>query len=280
MSASVQDLESLLPVQFLTDEMEVDQSSQEDDFLFCLTQKLTQQLATKNQQSTNWVRPGSPESVLSGNGSWSFSSNGSLNDSWQLNQNHMMQEREIKAQCSSSPSTWGKKQVKPKTHQPNRQIQSRSGGRRSSTVGYDNGICTRPLGLPPSAWPPLQLNNKPGLAGSQQPSSDNYGGVSVNRSGAKRECVGTGVFLPRRYSNDKPNHSKKSACSSVWIPSKAIDTNCENLNMQPNPQRYFKTDYASDYDSVMAKRNSHLTNQNGNLQIDHEILQLPQEWIY
>ncbi|XP_037494617.1 uncharacterized protein LOC119370472 isoform X1 [Jatropha curcas] len=53
------------------------ESSNEDDFLAGLTRRLTQQITVKSQKKT--VMAGSPESTLSGIGSWSVSSNGSPN---------------------------------------------------------------------------------------------------------------------------------------------------------------------------------------------------------
>ncbi|KAJ4836553.1 hypothetical protein Tsubulata_013432 [Turnera subulata] len=53
------------------------ETTDEDDFLAGLTRRLTQQLAGKSEK--NWVMAGSPESTLSGTGSWSASSNGSPN---------------------------------------------------------------------------------------------------------------------------------------------------------------------------------------------------------
>lgn len=47
----------------------------------------------------------------------------------------------------------------------------------------------RSLGLSPSAWPPLQQHHQGGSG---------MRAVFLGNPGGKRECAGTGVFLPRR----------------------------------------------------------------------------------
>lgn len=137
------------------------------------------------------------------------------------------QEQLLKPQC---PSVWGRQQVKvgwqaqpqpqphlqqqhhpqPLTqshyqHQPQQQqIQSRA----RNVVGCESGRCVRPLGLPQSAWPPLQVQSNQNHQ-SQQHSTTGMRAVFLGGSGAKRECAGTGVFLPRRYGNP-PDSKKKS----------------------------------------------------------------------
>lgn len=60
-----------------------------------------------------------------------------------------------------------------------------------------NNVSNRPLGLSPSAWPPLQQQQQQ----QQQPQPQNGSGmraVFLGNQPGKRECAGTGVFLPRR----------------------------------------------------------------------------------
>lgn len=95
-------------------------------------------------------------------------------------------------------------------HYYHQQIQT-----RVRNTGFENGSrCGRPLNLTQqSAWPPLQVQNQ-----NQQPLHNRpaMGATSapVAGSGAKRECAGTGVFLPRRYSNP-PESRKKSGKNLV-----------------------------------------------------------------
>lgn len=64
----------------------------------------------------------------------------------------------------------------------------------------------RPLGLSSSAWPPLQQQQP-----SAQPQQTNGSGmraVFLGAPGAKRECAGTGVFLPRRINTSSETRKK------------------------------------------------------------------------
>lgn len=71
-------------------------------------------------------------------------------------------------------------------------------GRNSDSSGRN----TRPLGMAPSAWPPLQQ------AKPQQPNGSGMRAVFIsNPSSRRRDYAGTGVFLPRRA--DNPSESRK-----------------------------------------------------------------------
>ncbi|KAF2318996.1 hypothetical protein GH714_012289 [Hevea brasiliensis] len=109
--------------------------------------------------------------------------------------------------------------------------------------------------------------------------------VFLGGSGVKRECAGTGVFLPRRYGNP-PDSKKKSACSTVLLPAKvvhALNLSFEDMNMNGQVQPRIKCSFASDYDVLMARRNALLAQQKRNLRaegvLNHEV-GLPQEWTY
>ncbi|CAK7325777.1 unnamed protein product [Dovyalis caffra] len=324
------------------------ESSDEDDFLAGLTRRLTQQLAVKPEKK--WVMAGSPESTLSGLGSWSVSSNGSpngvlsppstpfgsKNDTWDLiyaaagqvarlkmsnsseghkynnstsyqgrgllgparsqnpgltsvkNQNAgffpcqssttfghnvsqvnqyqqlvRQEQQALKQQCSS---IWERQQAKANWqtqpqlhhhHHHHQQIQS-----RGRNVGYENGRCGRPLGLPQSAWPPLQVNPQ-----NQHSNSAGMRAVFLGGSGVKRESAGTG-------------------CSTVLLPAKvvhALNLNFDDMDLNgvAQPRLNNNASFPSDYDALMARRNALLAQQKRNLRqesvVNHEI-RLPQDW--
>lgn len=162
------------------------------------------------------------------------------------------------------------------------QIQTQS--RVRSTNGYESGRSgARPLGLPPSAWPSLQAqqqNQVPNPSGSSM-----RAGVLVSGSNTsvKRECAGTGVFLPRRYSNP-PDSRKKTSCPTVLVPAKvvqALNLNFDDMNGHVQPRFY--TGFTSDHDAIVARRNALLAQQRRSLRtegaLNHEV-HLPQEWTY
>jgi hypothetical protein len=70
-----------------------------------------------------------------------------------------------------------------------------------------------PLGLNPSAWPPLQKTQNPA---APQPPAGAAGmrAVFLTPPGAKRECTGTGVFIPRQAGAPAEPKKKPSASSS------------------------------------------------------------------
>ncbi|KAK4785301.1 hypothetical protein SAY86_001990 [Trapa natans] len=84
-----------------------------------------------------------------------------------------------------------------------------------------------------------------------------------NVSGSVRgHRAGTGVFLPRRYENPAPKSLKRSGCTTVPVPPKVV--HAPNLNLgdaDARPQPYF----ASDYDTLMARRNAILELQKTSL---------------
>ncbi|EHA8589498.1 hypothetical protein COCNU_scaffold010294G000080 [Cocos nucifera] len=96
---------------------------------------------------------------------------------------HLKQPQLMKRQLSAA---WG------------RQSRARGGGGGHGGEGRYG----RPLGLPSSAWPPLQKHR-------QQPQLGSSGmrAVFLTGAGAKRESAGTGVFLPRRVGT--PTESRK-----------------------------------------------------------------------
>ncbi|XVF24001.1 hypothetical protein REPUB_Repub13aG0089000 [Reevesia pubescens] len=335
------------------------ESSDEDEFLAGLTRRLahsTSQKLTvpslslcKNEKTGGLAS--SPQSTLSGLGSWSASSNGSpngpsqvpsppttpfgaQNDTWDLiyaaasqvarlkmsneapkytnfnygralpktqthtfmknsspglyssqnlsynlaqtNQYHGRQEQVLKPQCVAvlgrqvKASNWHAQLQQQQQHQ---QTQSRA---RNNVIGG------RPLGLPQSSWPPLQVQSQQ----QQQPQQNSGSGMSavfLGGSGSvKRECAGTGVFLPRRYGNNNnpPEPRKKSGCSTVLLPAKvvqALNMNFDDTNSHVQP--HFNASFASNYDALVARKYAVLTQARRNYRPDGG-LNLPQEWTY
>ncbi|KAI3427700.1 uncharacterized protein J3R85_009271 [Psidium guajava] len=140
------------------------------------------------------------------------------------------------------------------------QIQS-----RVKNAGLVHGRCGRNQGFPQSAWSPLH-----NCSGARAP-------PFVAGSGSKRECAGTGVFLPRRY-GDLPESRKKSGGSTtVVVPPKvvqALQLNVEGTSGQAQP--HSNDAFAPDPAALMARRNALLSKQRS---LNHEI-RLPQEWTY
>ena len=104
--------------------------------------------------------------------------------------------------------------------QQQREPQLQTQSRVRSTNGYESGRSgARPLGLPQSAWPTLQAQ--------QQNQVPNPNGSSIragvllsgSNTSVKRECAGTGVFLPRRYSNPPDSRKKTSMFLDfcIWV---------------------------------------------------------------
>ena len=103
-------------------------------------------------------------------------------------------------------AVWGGQQQKGTgLYQPQQVIQNRG---NSNEVGINRS--NRPLGLSLSAWPPLQAQQQ-----QQQPQQGGSGMrvVFLGTHGSRKECAGTGVFLPRRVGNP-PEMRKKSG----WLP--------------------------------------------------------------
>lgn len=109
----------------------------------------------------------------------------------------------LKPQCGAVMA----RQVKASNWQA--QLQQQQQQHIQSRARNNNVVGVRPLGLPQSSWPPLQVQSQQ----QQQPQHNSGSGMRamfLSGSGSvKRECAGTGVFLPRRYGNP-PEPRKKS----------------------------------------------------------------------
>lgn len=92
----------------------------------------------------------------------------------------------------------------------------------------------RPLGLPSSAWPPLQPQRQQQQQQQPPPAPAGAGmrAIFLNGSGSRKPSGGTGVFLPRRAGNTNEAR-KKPACSTVLLPAKvvhALNLDLDGLN--------------------------------------------------
>nr|GMC75821.1 uncharacterized protein LOC109191910 isoform X2 [Ipomoea batatas] len=154
------------------------------------------------------------------------------------------------------------------------------------------------VGFRPSAWPTQQQSQLPG-SGMRAVFLGNPGG------GAKRECSGTGVFIPRRTGNPSESR-KKPVCSTVLLPDRvvqALNLNVADSHSHPHHppqglQPRFNANAAAfthDYDSTGAGLRNHRNNgavlaqpkkhtpqgmANHYNHHHHHELRLPQEWTY
>ncbi|PRQ43077.1 hypothetical protein RchiOBHm_Chr3g0464501 [Rosa chinensis] len=146
-----------------------------------------------------------------------------------------------------------------------------------------------PLGLSPSAWPPLQQAQRQQF----QPNGPGFQGALM---GAKKESTGTGVFLPRQIGtpSEYPRGKKqqpKQACPTVFVPAKvvhALKLNVEEMRVQSQPQVHncFNGRNNPDYELALRLRNNSIAIAQPNRSmmrpqapVNHEI-RLPQEWTY
>ncbi|KAA0051556.1 WAS/WASL-interacting protein family member 2, putative isoform 1 [Cucumis melo var. makuwa] len=312
-----------------------DDNDDEQDFLAALTQRLTQstlrdsqKLPSVHKSQAKMAMAGSPQSTLSGVGSWSawssVSSDGSPNgpslapsppttpfggenNTWDLIYAAAGQVARLKmnthrdgiigpSQSSSNlvssvhnaglyshpsqfgtdppiykpenSSHWGRRQVKVE----NQQIHY-----RGQDFYHENERFLRPLDITQSAWPSLHPHHRSYPSQPSTPAAHAaYHGVG---SAPKKECAGTGVFLPRRYDNNPPQSRRRADSPSVaLVPAK----NIQGLNgsIPPSNRRLQPS-----YDALIAQRNTIFAQQRlsyprlAERSKTHEFL-LPQEWTY
>ncbi|CAH1438560.1 unnamed protein product [Lactuca virosa] len=154
----------------------------------------------------------------------------------------------------------------------------------------------RPAGFRQSPWPPLPVENqrlhqlpngviaKPVLGGSGGRCG---GGTAV----VKRECAGTGVFLPRRYCNDPEEMKKKPACSPAHLPARVAPSFTKNMDpIKAQAQPTIHGGFAPHYEIAIARRNAAMLAQQRwsatlvsvvpETPMGHSEVVLPQEWTY
>ncbi|PSS32647.1 3-phosphoshikimate 1-carboxyvinyltransferase [Actinidia chinensis var. chinensis] len=140
----------------------------------------------------------------------------------------------------------------------------------------------RPLGLSPSAWPTLQQSQQQ----QQQPGSG-MRALFLGNTGAKRECAGTGVFLPRRVGAPTETR-KKPGCSTVLLPDRvvqALNLNLEAMEAQTQIQSRSTMAFTPEYDAALKHRNNVLLAAQQKLNVRPRAavnpeLRLPSEWTY
>ncbi|KAL3326748.1 hypothetical protein AABB24_037440 [Solanum stoloniferum] len=161
------------------------------------------------------------------------------------------------------------------------QYQLRQNHQNQSIQGRERNGADRPVNMAMSgAWPALQQSHH---HQQKQPppllpqSSSGMRAVILGNPGPKRECAGTGVFIPRRVGTQTETR-KKPGCSTVLLPDRVVQA----LNLQPQVQPRCNNG------GVLKYRNSNnmgeqqwrnLRNQPPVAAMSQE-LQLPQDWTY
>lgn len=143
------------------------------------------------------------------------------------------------------------------------------------TQGRDRNGADRPLNMAMSAWPTLQQSH-PQQQQKQPQSASGMRAVFLGNPGPRRECAGTGVFIPRRIGTQTETR-KKPGCSTVLLPDRVVQA--LNLNLQPQVQTRCNNG------GVLKYRNNNAADQQWrNLRSQpvamSQELQLPQEWTY
>ncbi|CAN6471535.1 unnamed protein product [Victoria cruziana] len=203
---------------------------------------------------------------------------------------------ELLKQQKQQQSNWGKQQQQQQQQQQAKIAQAQQMQSRARAVAAASAKFGRPLGLPPSAWPPLQsASANAGLRAAplQSPSATSgMRAVFLGNSGSRRESSGTGVFLPRRVGSS-PDYRKKSGCSTVLLPARvvqALNLNIDDMgSAQPN---YYLGSLVHGRDSSSLNvdprpyiaRNGFLPPQKRTVRPQQPVLNgellLPQEWTY
>ncbi|KAG8644990.1 uncharacterized protein LOC110624456 [Manihot esculenta] len=238
-----------------------------------------------SKQGRGLLRPATSKNpdTIEENGRTGFSSSQSFGQSaCQLNQYPLKQKQVPRPLRHSVCRRQQVKESKQDEPQHQQQYQNQRRGRR--VMAYEKGRCMLPLGLPQSAWPPLQVKSTQHQHHQQSHNSSGKStGVFLGGANAKRECAGTGVFLPRTYTKTS-DRKKKSARSRVLAPAnvvQSLDTKLKDLNMQGHTKPRFNGAFGSDYDAFI--ENGRLAQQKGDVGAENVLSHekcVPQEWMY
>lgn len=282
--------------------------SEEDEFLAGLTRQLAFSTLRETQKipyaPKKWVLSRSPQSTMSVLGS--CSSNGSpngpsppttpfcgINESWDLIAAAAGQVKRLKVYGDGPPKGRGllappriisPVYPSPPVKNPYTGVYAKPSQCLSHTLLQPNHFQQgRPTGLVQLGWPSVQVQShhqvnhrnksqlhgcsglRPGFVGGFD------GGVRL-----KRECAGTGVFLPRRYGNPTESRKKSDAvCFNPPLPTRLV---------QPKAYPHCNGGFIPDYDALMARRNALLVQQQKqNMRLEGTVARetrLPQEWTY
>ncbi|KAF5467374.1 hypothetical protein F2P56_017202, partial [Juglans regia] len=188
---------------------------------------------------------------------------------------HVRQDQVLKPQRAAS--IWGRQHQEKagwSTQQNQQELQSQNCARNT---GFQSGRCGRPVStMPLSAWP------SPHSQPQNQPPRHTGPGirpVTLSGSSGKRECAGTGVFLPRRYGS-----SPDIRCPAIIVPAKVVQSlnlNFDDISSHPQPP--YHTGFTPEHDFVLTRGNALMTQQRRSIRpegsVSHEI-RLPQDWTY
>lgn len=151
-----------------------------------------------------------------------------------------------------------------------------AGSHRAGAAGTGYGA-PAPHVLSASAWPPLQKSQQ-----QQPPPASPAAGMRalfLTPPGAKRECAGTGVFIPRQ-AGAPAEPKKKPACSPVLLPARvvqALNLNVEDLGGRP----IYPGGFVLDHDALVSRSNALLASRSSQLHgASSREVNLPQEWTY
>lgn len=125
------------------------------------------------------------------------------------------------------------------------------------------------------------------------PNGSGMRAVFLGAPGGKRECAGTGVFLPRQAGGTISDTRKKPACSTVLVPARvmqALNLNLDDMYVQRIQPLQLQSRYPSVLNagkndvSVRIRSETLVSQQKPNLRaavpaVNHDI-GLPQEWTY